>query len=67
MIFSTFTERKQLLFFKFVDDTQRERVFIFNLFGRVWQQGSAGVAAVRSDQLNSPQSFLMPHMGSGGI
>lgn len=29
----------KLFFIKFVDDTQRERVFRFNLFGRVWQQG----------------------------
>lgn len=48
--------------------THKEEGYLYLIYlAGFGSRGAAGVAAVRSDQFNSPQTFLVPHMGSGGI
>lgn len=48
--------------------THKDKGYFYSIyltgFGR---RGASEVAAVRSDQLNLPQSFLVPYTDSGGI
>lgn len=64
MFISEMRENMKLFFINCVDYTQKERVFVLDLHGRVL---AAGGAAVRRDQVNPPQSFLVSYVGSGGI
>lgn len=57
----------KLFFIEFVGYKQRERYLYSIYLAGCGSRGAAGVAAVRSDQLNPTGSFLVPHTGFGGI
>lgn len=66
MFISEMRENIKLIFVKFVSDTKRERVFVLDLHGSVLAAGRLQ-GWLPWDQVNLPQSFLMPSVGSGGI